>query len=171
MEEKTSTARVALKYGVLASVVIMVYSTILNVTGLSQDKILSSLSFIFMIVAMILAMKDFRQQNHGFMSYGEGLGVGSLMSAVMGFLTSTFTMFYIKFIDSTLLTQGLDQVREEMERNGKDDAQIEQAMEISQKVMSPGMVFIFGVIGYLLTGFVISLIIAAILRKEKPVFE
>ena len=171
MEEKTSTARVALKYGVLASVVIMIYATIINVAGFSQNKILSSLSFIFMIVAIVLAMKDFRAQNKGFMTYGEGLGLGTLASAIMGLLSSAFTMFYIEFIDNTLLTQGMDQVREDMEKRGMDDAQIDQAMELSQKFMSPGIVFVMGVLGYLLMGFIISLIVAAIIRREKPVFE
>jgi hypothetical protein len=171
MEEKTSTARVALKYGVLGSVVIMVYSTILNVSGLAQNKVLSSLSFVLMLVAIVLAMKDFKEKNSGFMTYGEGLGLGSLTSAVMGLLTSAFTMFYIQFIDNTLLAQGLDQVREDMEKRGMDDSQIDQAMELSQKFMSPGVVFVMGVFGYVVMGFIVSLIIAAIMRKEKPVFE
>ena len=171
MEEKVSTARVALKYGVLASVVIMIYTTIINVTGLSQNKILSSLSFAFMIIAIVLAMKDFREQNKGFLSYGEGLGVGTLVSAIMGLLSSAFAMFYMQFIDDTLLTQGMNKVREDMERKGMDDAQIDQAMELSQKFMSPGVVFAFGVFGYIIMGLIISLIVAAILRREKPVFE
>lgn len=171
MEEKTSTARVALKYGTLGGIVIMVYSTILNVSGLSQNKILSFLSFVFMIVAIVLAMKEFREKNKGFMSYGEGLGLGSLTGTVMGLLGSAFTMFYIEFIDNTLLSQGMDKVREDMEKRGMDDAQIDQAMEVSQKIMSPGVVFVFGVFGYLIMGFIVSLIIAAILRRDKPVFE
>ena len=171
MEEKTSTARVALKYGVLASVVIMIYTTIINLAGLSQNKILSSLSFVFMIVAIVLAMKNFREKNGGYMSYGEGLGLGTLVSAVMGLLSSAFAMFYMQFIDNTLLTQGMDQVREDMERRGMDDSQIDQAMELSQKVMSPGVVFAIGVFGYVLMGLIISLIVAAIIRREKSVFE
>lgn len=160
-----------MKYGVLGSVVIMVYSTILNVAGLSQNKVLSSLSFVFMLVAIVLAMKDFKEKNGGFMTYGEGLGLGSLTSAVMGLLSSAFTMFYIQFIDNTLLAQGLDQVREDMEKRGMDDAQIDQAMELSQKFMSPGVVFVMGVIGYVVMGFIVTLIIAAIMRRDKPVFE
>ena len=171
MEEKTSTARVALKYGVLASVVIMIYTTIINLAGLSQNKILSSLSFVFMVVAIVLAMKNFREKNGGYMSYGEGLGLGTLVSAVMGLLSSAFAMFYMQFIDNTLLTQGMDQVREDMERRGMDDSQIDQAMELSQKVMSPGVVFAIGVFGYVLMGLIISLIVAAIIRREKSVFE
>lgn len=171
MEEQASTARVALKYGVLASVVIMIYSTIINIAGLSQNKMLSSLSFVFMVVAIVLAMKNFREKNCGYMTYGEGLGLGTLVSAVMGLLSSAFSMFYMQFIDNTLLTQGMDQVREDMERRGLDDSQIDQAMELSQKVMSPGVVFAIGVFGYIVMGLIISLVVAAIIRREKPVFE
>jgi hypothetical protein len=45
------------------------------------------------------------------------------------------------------------------------------AMELSQKFMSPGIVFVSGVFGYLIMGFIISLVTAAIIRREKPVFE
>lgn len=171
MEEQTSTARVALKYGALAAVVAMVYSTILNVSGLGQNTWLASVSYIFTIVAIFLAMKEFREKNRGFISYGEGLGLGSLLSAVLGVLTAAFTLFYIQFIDNSVLTQGLDRLREDMERQGKDDVQIEQAIEISQKVMSPGIMFVSVVLVTLIAGFVISLVVAAIMRKEKPVFE
>jgi len=171
MEEKTSTARVALKYGVLGAVVAMVYSTILNVSGLGQNTWLASASYIFMIVAIFLGMKEFREKNQGFISYGEGLGLGSLLSAVLGVLSAAFNLFYIQFIDNSLLGQGLDRIREDMERQGKDDAQIEQALEVTQKFMSPGIMFVSVVFVTLISGFIISLIVAAIVRKEKPVFE
>ncbi len=171
MEEKVSTARIALKYGVLASVVIMVFTTIINVTGQSQNKWLTSLSFVFMIVGIVVAMKAFKEENKGFMTYGEGLGLGSLVSAIMGLLGSTFSVLYNKFIDPTIITQAMDTARSEMESKGMDDAQIDQAMAMSEKFMSPGVLFAFGVIGSLMVGFVLSLIIAAILRKDKPVFD
>ncbi|ACT95670.1 DUF4199 domain-containing protein [Dyadobacter fermentans] len=171
MEEKTSTARVALKYGLVVAVVTMVYSTILYVAGLGSNRMLASLTYVFMIVAIVLAMKDFREKNGGFISYGEGLGLGSLTSAVLGLLSSAFTIFYLQFIDSNMLTQSLDQMREELEGKGMDDAQIEQAIEMSQKFMSPGIMFVTVILGYLVMGFIFSLIIAAIMRKEKPVFE
>lgn len=171
MEEKTSTARVALKYGVVTAVVTMVYSTILNVSGLGQNRTLALISYVFMIVAIFLAMKEFREKNQGFISYGEGLGLGSLLSAVYGLLNATFTIFYIQFIDNSSIAQGLDQLREDLERQGKDDAQIEQVIEMSQKMMSPGIMFMSVVVVTLISGFIISLIAAAIMRKEKPVFE
>lgn len=171
MEEQTSTARVALKYGVLAAVVTMVYSTVLNVSGLGQNKTLASISYAFLIVAIFLALKEFREKNKGFISYGEGLGLGSLLSAVYGVLNAAFTIFYIQFIDASSIAQGLDQIREDLERQGKDDAQIEQVLEVSQKMMSPGIMFVSVIVVTLISGFIVSLIVAAIMRKEKPVFE
>lgn len=171
MEEKVSTARVALKYGVLVSVVIMVYTTIINVSGLSQNPVLSSLQFVFMIAGIVMAMKDFREQNKGFMSYGEGLGLGTLVSAVMGLLVSTFSTFYNRFIDSSIMTQAVDKVRTDMEQRGMDDAQIDQSMELAQKFMSPSIMFFGGVFMSILLGFIVSLVVSAIFRREKPVFE
>ncbi|TLV00663.1 DUF4199 domain-containing protein [Dyadobacter luticola] len=171
MEEKVSTARFALKYGALGAVVIMIYTTILNVAGLAQNRMLGFLSFVFMIVAIVLALKEFKEENKGFLSYGEGLGLGSLLSAVMGLLTSAFTMFYTQFIDNTIMAQTLDKMREELERQGKSDSEIDTAMELSQKFMSPGILFVFGVFSYLIFGFILSLVIAAIMRREKPVFD
>ncbi|QRR02205.1 DUF4199 domain-containing protein [Dyadobacter sandarakinus] len=171
MEEKVSTARIALKYGLLASVVIMIYTVIINVTGFSQNQLLTSLSTVFVIVAIVLGMKDFREQNKGYMSYGEGLGVGTLLTAVVGLLSSAFTLFYMQFIDPTLITQGLDKMRSDLEKRGLDDAQIDQTMEVSQRFMSPGIVFVSGVLLYVFMGLIISLIVAAIMRREKPVFE
>ncbi len=171
MEEKVSTARVALKYGVLVAVVIMVYTTIINIAGLSQNQALSSVQFVFMIAAIVMAMKEFRAQNKGYMSYGEGLGLGTLLSAVMGLLVSMFSSFYNRFIDPTILTQALDKVRMDMEKRGMDDAQIDMSMEQAQKFMSPGIMFFTGVLMTILTGFIVSLVIAAIIRRDKPVFE
>ena len=171
MEEKASTARTALKYGVVTAVAIMVFTTILNVAGQSQNKWLAMLSYVIMIVGIVLAMKEFREVNKGFMTYGEGLGLGSLVSAILGFLASMFAMVYLKFIDPTIMAQTLEKARADMEAQGLDDAQIDRYMEMSQKFSSPGIMFAAGVFGYLFMGFIFSLIIAAVIRREKPVFE
>ncbi|HEV7348256.1 DUF4199 domain-containing protein [Telluribacter sp.] len=171
MQENISTARIALKYGAITAVAVIVFSTLLNVTGLNQNQGLASLAFLILIGGIIWALKDFRQQNGGFLSYGEGLGTGTLVSAIVGLLASTFAMFYMEFIDNTIMQQSLDKARDDMERRGMDDAQIDQAMAISQKFMSPGIMFITGILTYVIFGFIISLIVAAVMRKTKPVFE
>lgn len=171
MQDQVSTARVALKYGFITAVAVIVYSTILNLIGMSQNQAVSSLSFLILIGGIIWGMRDFRSQNNGFMSYGQGLGIGSLISAIVGVVGSTYAMFYMQFIDTTIMQQSMDKARLDMESRGMDDSQIDQAMEITEKLMTPGMVFLIGIISYVIIGFIISLIVAAIMRKDKPVFE
>ncbi len=171
MEEQASTARTALKYGILTSVAIIIFTTITFVSGQSQNKWLAMVSYLIMIIGIYLAMKEYRETNKGFMSYGEGLGLGSLVSAILGFFSSMFSMFYVRFIDPTIRTQILDKARADMEAQGLDDSQIDHYMELSEKFSSPGIMFAAGVFGFLLLGFIFSLIIAAILRRDKPVFE
>jgi uncharacterized membrane protein YeaQ/YmgE (transglycosylase-associated protein family) len=141
------------------------------VTGMTQNRALTSLAFVILIVGIVLGMKDYRAQNNTFMSYGQGLGIGSLISAIVGLIGSMFSMFYLEFIDNTIIKQSMDKAREDMETRGMDDAQIDQAMSMTEKFMTPGIMFAMGVLSYVIIGFIISLIIAAIMRKDKPVFE
>ncbi len=171
MQEQVSTARVALKYGVITSVASIVYSTLLMVLGQNQNQALGALGFVILVAGIVFAMRDYREQNNGFMTYGQGLGIGSLIAAIVGVIGSLFTMFYIQFIDNTIIRQSIDKARSDMEARGMDDSQIDQAMEITEKFMTPGVMFLVQVLTYLFIGFIISLILAAILRKDKPVFE
>ncbi len=171
MEQQTTTARVALKYGVVTAIASIVYITILYVSGQFTNNSLTSLSLVILIVAMIVAMKEFREDSNGFMSYGQGLGIGTLMAAVSGFISSVYNYIYISFIDQTITQQILDKARSGMEARGSDEAQIEASMAFIEKISSPGFGFAIGIISTVIVGFVIALVVSAIMKKDKPVFD
>lgn len=168
MEQQPTTARTALKWGLISGVASMIFTTVLYVSGQAANAGLASLGIIITVVLMVLAMKEFRTGNGGFMTYGQGLGVGTLMSGISGFIASTYAYIYNEFIDPTLRQQLLDKQREDMEGRGMDDAQIDAAMEIGAKFSSPGITFVLGIIIAIIIGFIISLIISAIMKKDKP---
>jgi hypothetical protein len=41
-------------------------------------------------------------------------------------------------------------------------------MEMVSKFTSPGMLFIIGVLGAIFFGFILSLIVSAVMKKDKP---
>ncbi len=168
MEQQPTTARTALKFGLIAGVAYMIFTTIIYTSGQAANSSLAWLGTIIPITTMVLAMKEFRAQNGGFMSYGQGLGIGTLMSAISGLISSVYAYIYNEFIDPTLRQQILDKVREDLENRGMDDTQVEQALEMSQKFSTPGFTFLFGIIGAIFIGFIIALIISAIMKKDKP---
>ncbi|AXE17421.1 DUF4199 domain-containing protein [Runella rosea] len=168
MEQQTTTARTALKFGIISGVASIVFITILYVSGQAANSALAWLGAIITIAAMVLGMKEYRTLNGGFMTYGQGLGIGTLMSAVGGFISAVYSYIYNEFIDNTLRQQILDKVREDLENRGMDDAQVEQALAMSEKFSSPGITFALSIFGAILIGFIISLIVSAIMKKDKP---
>lgn len=169
--EKPSTARIALKWGIISAVFSIIYTTILYVTGLWTNPLLAWVSYIVLAACIFMAMKEYKSMNSGFMGYGEGLGLGTLLSAVMGLLSAVYNYIYTSFVDTTITQKIIDLQRTEMEKRGMSEEQIDQAMQMTASFMSPGLMFLFGVLGVVFVGFILSLIIAAIQKNAKPEVE
>jgi hypothetical protein len=129
-----STARVALKAGLITGLAMTVYSTVLSMAGLPQSSPLHYVTFLLLVGGLVYGMRDFKEQNGGYMTYGQGLGVGTLTSAVAGLLSSLISTFYVKFVDPTVLQRTMDEQRIKMEERGMSDAQIDQAMKIAESM-------------------------------------
>jgi hypothetical protein len=171
MENQTTTTRTALKWGVIIGIISILYSTAIMISGQIGNQALGYVIYAIIAVGLYMAMNDFKKENQGFMSYGQGLGLGVLKCTIVGLISGFFSFAYMKFIDPTITDQMMKKAIEEMEKKGLTDDQIEQAMEYSKMFMNPGVLFIAGLIGTIFIGFILSLIIAAIVKKEKPVFE
>lgn len=168
MNDQPSTARTALKWGAILGLVLMAITLIMYLTDQSTNPLFSGLTLGAVVALLVLAMRDYRTLNGGYMTYSEGLGIGALLSAVAGLLSSAFSTFYNVVIDPTVQQRAMDQAREKMEAQGNmSDESIEQAMEWSQKLQSPGFTFIAGVFGTVIVGFLLSLIVAAFIRRNK----
>ena len=167
MNDQASTARVALKWGIILGVALIIYSLILFLTDSVGNSKLGFISFALSIGGLVLAMRDYRTLNGGYMSYGEGLSVGTLTSGVSGLLSSLFSVFYTTVIDTGAMGRMVERTREQLEDSGAPDDQIEQQINIVEMFQSPGLSFAFGVIGAVIFGLLLSLIIAAIMRRNK----
>ena len=102
------------------------------------------------------------------MSYGEGFGTGMLIMIFGGLVTAVYTYVFYTFIDTEFMTKMLEISRTEMLKKDMSDEQIEQALEISKKFMTPIMMAVIGYFASLFFGLIISLILAAVTKKENP---
>jgi len=167
----TSPSSVAIRFGLIIGFVSIIYSLILFVTETNTNTTLSWLGMIIPIVGIVLAYKAFKNENDGYMSYGQGLGIGTLLSAISGILSGLFTYVYVSFIDPTVLSRMREMQVLELEKKGMSDEQIEQAQGMVEKFSGPGMMLVFAIIGGIVIGFIISLIVAAIMKNNRPEFE
>jgi Protein of unknown function (DUF4199) len=171
MENQTTTTRTALKWGVIFGIITVLYNTGVYVSGQFGNKALGYVVYLIIGLGVYFSLIDFKKENQGFMSFGQGLGLGTMMSTIMGLISSFYSFAYMKFIDSGLNEQMLKKIEQEMEKQGTPDDQIEKAMEVMKMFMNPGILFITGLLFVVFIGFVLSLIITAIIKKDKPVFD
>jgi hypothetical protein len=167
-----STTSVGLRYGLLTGILSVIYSFILLATNMEQNTALGLLSLIILVGGIYLAHKYYKENNGGFMSYGQGLGIGTLISLIAGLLGGIFRYVYTEFIDPSATQRAMDQTRAKMEEAGNmSDAQIDQAIQMSQRFASGPIGIVVAVLASALIGFLISLIIAAITKHNRPEFE
>ena len=166
-----TTSAIGIRYGLLTGLVSIIVSFATNMAHLEQTP-LKWLSSIALIAGIVLAQREFKQRDGGFMSYGQGIGVGVTVSAVAGVLSSIFTYVYMTMIDPEFITRIMDKARADMEaRGGVSDAQIDQAMAMSAKFTSAPVLTIFALIGSVIIGLLISLLTSAIIKNTRPEFE
>ena len=171
MEDKVTVSQIGLRYGIILGLIMIVYSMILQFIGLATNNWASSVSYIFLIAGMVMAHKAFKEGGDGFMRLGQGLGIGTLISAVSGGISMIFSYLYIKFIDDSMMQLIQDKQIEAMEKQGLDDAQIDQAMQMAEKFSSPEIIFGIGLIAFIFFGFIISLIVSLFTKKDNPALE
>ncbi|MCS6820260.1 MAG: DUF4199 domain-containing protein [Microscillaceae bacterium] len=168
---QTTPTRTALRFGLIVGLGLIIYGLILQVAKLQTNALASWGSTLFLIIGLIFAMQDYKKNNEGYLTYGEGLTIGSLTSAIAGFMSGLFTFVYISFIDNSFVDETLQKLRIDLEKQGQlTDDQIDKVIEMSAYMLKPGVLFALGVVFTLIFGFVFSLIISAILKKNKPVF-
>lgn len=165
--EKPSTARIALKWGILVAVLIIIYTVALYISGLFKTPALSWIPFAFLLFGIVMSLREFKLINNNFISFSEGLGLGVLMSAVCAIIASMFNYVYINFIDTTILQQMRELQIEQLEQQGLSSEQIDQAMEIVSSYATPGLTFLFSMIVYVICGFIFSLVVSAIIKNTK----
>lgn len=169
METTTpSSARIALRFGLITGLAMIIYSMILNFSGVAYDSALQYFSYVILIAGVVYAVREFKNQNSGYLTLGQGMGAGTLTSAVAGVLASVFSWIYITFVDDSMMKKAFDAQRDALEERGMSEEQINQAMEMGQKFASFG--FIFAIIFFVIVGFIAALIAAAIMKKDRDVF-
>jgi zinc transporter ZupT len=170
--EKISVARIALKWGLISSVVSVVFTTILYNTSLWEYSSLGILiSTVLTFGVLYFSMNEFKTINNGFLSFNEGLSLGTLTIATSSILSLLYDFIYKKYIDPNLLALQMEKVQEQYESMGMSEEQIEKSIEKANQYLNSGFAFIIGVFTVILIGFLCSLIMAAILKKDKPVFS
>ena len=163
--EKSSIVPVGIKYGILSAVIGIVYTLLLYVTNLFLNSSLGILSTVITVLLLIMACREYKSNNEGFMTLGEGFKLNMLVMIVSIIPSTLFNYIYTKYIDTTIFETMKDFQRTQLEKQGMSDEQIEQATNMMSSFMSPEFILISGLGGGLVVGAIIAIIVAVAMKK------
>jgi len=168
MEEKTSIWKVALNYGTISGLSLVILSALWYVTNLSFNQYVGWLNYVVIIGLVIIGTKKQRELDDGFITYGKALAVGSVISIVAALLLAIFTYILYTIIDVDLINKLYAMQEQAMMTNPAiTEEQIDTAMEFAKKFTNSTTVSLGAFFGVGFIGFIISLITSAVLKKNK----
>ena len=171
-----STSNPILIYGIVAGLAICVLSIVLYLMGADAFLSYAWFNYIILIVIAVLAGLAKRKANDGYLPFQEALKTvfGTMMLAM--FIQTIFNYVLFNFIDvpfgEAMKQAGIDKAEQMMKSLNVPQDTIDKEIDKASKdnPHSLGSLFLgFGI--FAVISFIISLIISAIIKRNKPEFE
>lgn len=153
--------------GLILSLITIVFSVAIYLLNLWQDKIVSSISWIFVVGGIIWSCIHYAKQMQGDVTFGNVFAHGFKVTATLIVITVVYTLLSMKLLFPEMTDKIIENAATEMEKNKNlTDEQIKQALDMTKKFMMPfaigGIIFGYGIIG------AIASAIGAGLAKKTP---
>jgi hypothetical protein len=163
-QSSVTTRSVGVKYGLISALIGLVMFLGLAIAGANAfDQSWSWVGIVATIVLLVLAHKNYKDNGTGFMTYGQGVGIGFWMALVSVLISGVITLVYVSFIDPGAMEIMWEAQAEKMAAQGVPDEQIEMGLSIGQKMFWP-MYFFMGLLG----GVIVALIVSIFTQKKNP---
>ena len=162
--------KITLKYGLLIVVVYMLLHILLHFTTGTESNIGKSLlllNYAAYTGAILMGVVEKRKLQNGSITFGSAFGTGFMIMLFAAVLLGIYTYSYYKFINHHSIEAAYKAIDAQIAKKDLPEAQVGTATTVAKLMVSPGGFAVMHFIGWLLVGALISLIMAAFLRKEQ----
>lgn len=129
----------------------------------------TALSYLPLLLAIFWIQKTIRDDSGGYITFGTAFSLGFKIAVLSGLFIGILLILYYKVFNIAAFHHLITAIEDQTENKFGDD---EQAVKVVSTMKSyfPIMLFFGSIFGMLITGSVISLIGAAIFKKDPPFF-
>jgi len=168
MEEQRThlIVRSATKYGLILGVLSSLLFFGQTLSGMKQNWPITVANIVLLIALMVLSHLEIKKSRDGMMSYAQGLGSGTLLSAVAAVVRCILMFVYLRYINGGYLASVLQAQRLALERRGVTGAQAQLAMGITASLTTPIGVAVSSLVGGIVLGFIAALIVSIFTQSE-----
>ncbi|MFM2213241.1 MAG: hypothetical protein RL427_504 [Bacteroidota bacterium] len=176
MEQKSSTAKASIQFGILFGVIMileLVISYVLNIGAENKAYgiVISILNyFILPFVFIFWGCHNYKKNiNNGYITFGEsiktGMSIAFLASLLYGVFYIIFTMIFPDFLPDLMNKMAAITAKENPTMSKE---QLEMSLSIMKKMMNPYITAPLAVVMNCFIALIHSLIIGAIIKNERP---
>ncbi|WP_299104414.1 DUF4199 domain-containing protein [uncultured Tenacibaculum sp.] len=169
MDNQTNSKSIILNYGLYLGLLGSIIHLILWASGLllKFNWINTLVWFAGLIAFIIIGIKKYRNSNNDLISWGQGLKIGMGIAMISGVISLVYTLLFTNVIDPGFQELAMQVQQQAWADAGLTEEQIESFTESSKKFQSPGIIsaLILGMSAFF--GFIVSAIVAAIMKKTE----
>ena len=170
--QKASIKNIALNYGGIWGILTIALSVIAYVTDnyLERPTWLTISGAAIMLGIIVYGLKAFKLENEGYLSISESLKTGLAISLIAAIIVTLYNYIFTTFIEPDFVNQSIEIAREQMMTQNPDmtQEQMDMAMGITEKMMTPTIMAAMGIIFTLFLGFIVSLISGLFMKENRP---
>jgi hypothetical protein len=167
MEKNVNVWKANLVNGLILGLIGVVYTLILYFLDLTFNKNLGYLFLLAQVIILYFLVKSYRDNYlNGMINYGQALGAGVIIFLYSALIGSLFTLLLYSVIDPGLVDKSIAFTEEMYLEKGIPQEQIDAGLNIARKMMKPAIMIPIGLVTNMFFGFILSLIVAAFVRKE-----
>ena len=167
-QQPPSIARIAIKYGLIQGVLGFILFVIVATTGMKQNWLVTGINIAVLVVLIVLAHREFKKTHEGMMTYGQGVGSGTLLVVIASVLGSVLTYIYVAFINTSYPAAMLKVQQAALEERGMSGAQLDQALSVTSAMLTPTGLFVTSLVSGAIIGFIVALIVSMFTRASDP---
>ena len=154
--------RHSLIYGAIFGISIVILLLILYIFGMTNNGNIYSLAPLIYIIGAHISVKHHRDRlNDGYITFGKAFGTALLTCIFMGIVWAVYGYFLYKYLLPNLLTEQIALIQEMYLKFGMSD----QLVEKLSQAITPFSVAFGYVTNSVIFGSLLSLIIAALLKR------
>ena len=163
----------SVRFGLILGTILVALPLIFYALGIEKNDVVQKVSGFLNVaiyaVLVFIGIKTTRDTiGNGFISFGAGFSAGMVISVLGSAISAVGTYLYFTVINPGIITYIKMKQEEALYEKGLSDAEVEKIAANMDFFSSPAMMTGFTFLGFMLLGLVVSLICAAIIKKENP---
>ena len=121
-----------------------------------------------MIIIIIISLRQIAEENKNYtISFGALFKAGMIITLVTAIIMVVYFIIYANFIEPNFIDKILEVTKENLATKGLSEDQVDAALEMSKKFMSPTIMAVTSLISNLIIGAIAAAIGAGIFKNEK----